>query len=259
VTAPFDSVAKDYDSAFTDTRLGCELRRRVWRRLDACFTPGSRVLELGCGTGEDARYLAARGVGVVATDQAPGMLALAAAKTAGLPVTCARVDVLTLEADAAVEAQAPYDGVLADFGALNVLPDFAPLAGWLAARVRSGGRMVLVLMGRWCAWEVAWHLAHGQPRLAFRRLRSGASARVGSAPLSVYYPTTPELRRAFAPEFQLQRAWPLGLWLPPSYLEPLTRRRGFPWRALLALEHGFPWLLWADHTVYEWVRRPTAS
>lgn len=36
--------------------------------------PGSRVLELGCGSGRDARWLARRGAQVIATDGAEGML-----------------------------------------------------------------------------------------------------------------------------------------------------------------------------------------
>lgn len=258
--APFDATAADYDSTFTETRLGRELRGRVWARLEACFAPGIRVLELGCGTGEDAQHLATRGLNVVASDQSPAMLALAEAKTRGLPVTCARLDVRTLEAEVVVDDQAPYDGVLANFGALNVLRDFTPLAEWLDARVRPGGWLLFVLMGRWCAWEIAWHVAHTQPQLAFRRLRrAGASAHVGPSSLTVYYPATAELRRAFAPYFVLQRAWPLGLWLPPSYLEPLTRRRGFPWRLLVALERRVPWPPWADHTVYEWLKPGAAN
>jgi hypothetical protein len=72
--------------------------------------------------------------------------------------------------------------------------------------------------------------------------------------MTVHYPSTAHLRRAFAPGFTLQRAWPLGLCLPPSYLEPLTRRRWFPFRLAAGLD-GLPGPPLADHTVYEFVRR----
>jgi hypothetical protein len=114
---------------------------------------------------------------------------------------------------------------------------------------------VLVVMGRWCAWEIAWHLLHLQPRRAFRRLgRAGATTHAGGAAFTVYYPSTSALRRDFAPHFGLRRVWPLGLLLPPTYLEPLTRRRWFPFRLAAALDRRLRWPRWADHSVYEFVR-----
>jgi SAM-dependent methyltransferase len=253
--APFDAAASAYDDAFTHARMARELRGRVWARLDAVFAPGRPVLELGCGTGEDARHLAARGVPVVATDQSAAMLRLAAAKAAGLPVITAPLDLRALAPEPTVLSHAPYAGVFSNFGAVNALASFAPLAAWLAPLVMPGARVVVVVMGRWCAWEIGWHLLRCQPRTAFRRVqRGGAVAHVGGVPMTVHYPSTGALRRAFAPHFRLERVWPLGLLLPPSYLEPLTRRAWFPWRLLAALDRRLPWPLWADHTVYEWVR-----
>jgi len=71
--AAFDVLAPAYDAAFTATPLGTLLRRSVWKRLDASFAPGQHVLELACGTGEDAVHLAERGVRVLATDASPVM------------------------------------------------------------------------------------------------------------------------------------------------------------------------------------------
>lgn len=39
-----------------------------------CFPPGARVLDLGCGPGEDSATLRSRGVDVVSCDRAPGAL-----------------------------------------------------------------------------------------------------------------------------------------------------------------------------------------
>src|SRR5687768_4202797 len=80
--SPFDAMAADYDRSFSDSLIGTLMRRAVWRRLDAYFCPGDRVLELNCGTGEDAIYLGRRGVRVLATDIAPAMLDVARGKVA---------------------------------------------------------------------------------------------------------------------------------------------------------------------------------
>ena len=55
----FDAVAEDYDDAFSRSILGTLMRRAVWRRLDQRFSAGDRVLELNCGTCEDAIHLGA--------------------------------------------------------------------------------------------------------------------------------------------------------------------------------------------------------
>jgi len=66
--AAFDERAAGYDADFTNTPLGSALRTLVWARLDRLFTGAQRVLDLGCGTGEDAVYLAARGTRVLGRD-----------------------------------------------------------------------------------------------------------------------------------------------------------------------------------------------
>jgi SAM-dependent methyltransferase len=94
-SSPFDDLAPGYDDAFTRGVLGALLRRPLWQRLDAAFAPGSRVLELGCGTGEDAIHLGGRGVRVLATDAAGGMVAAARRKVAAAGLA-ERVEVLHL-------------------------------------------------------------------------------------------------------------------------------------------------------------------
>src|SRR5271157_3989256 len=77
---PFDLIAARYDALWTTTPIGRAQRDLVWRDVDPLFHPGDRILDVGCGTGEDAAHLAARGVSVYATDPSPAMIHLAAAR-----------------------------------------------------------------------------------------------------------------------------------------------------------------------------------
>ena len=83
----FDALAATYDAHFTHSRIGTLMRRAVWQRLDSCFYPGHRVLELNCGTGEDAVYLGQRGVQVLATDLSKAMLQVTRQKVARAGLT----------------------------------------------------------------------------------------------------------------------------------------------------------------------------
>src|SRR4051794_14055725 len=76
----FDHIGARYDAEYTNTELSWWFRRRVWQRLEVLFKPGDYVLELGCGTGEDALWLAKRGVRVLASDGSESMLAETARK-----------------------------------------------------------------------------------------------------------------------------------------------------------------------------------
>ena len=79
-SAAFDAFAADYDATFTDSTLGRLLRPRVWEVLAQHFQPGDHILELACGTGEDAVWLAQRGLHVTATDGSVQMVAQTQAK-----------------------------------------------------------------------------------------------------------------------------------------------------------------------------------
>ncbi len=255
--SPFEALAATYDETFTRTLLGERMRNAVRRRLDAAFPPGARVLELGCGTGEDAVHLAARGVRVVATDAAEGMVAATRAKAAGAGLAD-RVQALRLDAALLEGAglDGPFDGAFSNFGALNCVPDLAPVARGLARHVQPGGRVLLCFLGRRVPWEWAFFLARGDRRSAFRRLAPGGAEWRG---LRVFYPSLPALRRLFAPGFRFASARAIGLLVPPTYAGAFAARHPRLIGALDAVERRveaippFPSL--ADHVLLELERR----
>lgn len=258
---PFDAVAGEYDASFTSRPLGRWYRRMVWHHLERAFTPGQHVLELGCGTGEDAVWLAGRGVSVTATDASTAMLDVTRRKVADAGVVdlvnVARLDLTALDAEAigsganrVLERQ--YDGAFASFGPLNCVPDRRVLAGALARLVRPGGRLVLVVMGPVCPWEIVWHLGRGRVRTAVRRFRAGAPARVGDGEsLRVWYPSCGRLQDELAPAFRTLEVAGLGLLLPTSEMSRLVERAPRLFRAIARLDRQFartlPWRWLNDH------------
>ena len=223
----FDTLAETYDSLFTDSLIGKAQRESVWQEMDRIFKPGQRILEINCGTGRDAMHLAQRGVSVVACDASSGMIA-----TAGQRLQLSAFEILVqfrqlaTEQIARLAEQGPFDGVLSNFAGINCLQDLDGLAADLERLVAPGGKAVLCLFGRACAWEMLWYLAQGNPRKAFRRLRrEGATANLGGVQdFHVTYPSVKTLQRIFSPGFRLKSWKGVGIAVPPSYLEFLARK-----------------------------------
>ena len=248
----FDAMAGAYDSSFTATVIGTLMRRAVWARCAARFQPGYRVLEMNCGTGEDALWLAHRGMEVLATDVSPAMLEVARSKLSDLPASLVvRFEQLAWEELATLD-EGPFDGMLSNFGGLNCVNDLRQAARELAAKLRPGATAILCVMGPVVPWEWAWFFSQGRPAKGLRRLRRAGSLWSG---IRVHYPSIGKTREVFSPEFRVLRVSALGALLPPPYTEKLVGR--FP-RVLAALDRAerrletlwpLPWL--ADHYLLE--------
>lgn len=228
----FDAAAPTYDVDFTQKRLGLWLRKMV--RTYIPFQAGDHVLELGCGTGEDALWMAQQGIAVTATDASEQMLAVTRQKiqAAGMG-DCITLQHLDLNAVGTWPAMSgsSYDGIFSNFGVLNCVADRPGLAKWLAEQIKPGGKAIFVVMSPLCPWEIGWYLLHGQIKLAVRRFHAGGLAHAGGGQqVRVWYPTPGCLRREFAPYFHHVRTVGIGTLLPPSYLDHLVDR----WPGLFA-------------------------
>ena len=251
--AAFDSMAADYDAQFTASALGRVLRPMVWDRFAACFAPGSSLLELGCGTGEDAIHLAASGHRVMATDASPRMIDCARRKAEAAGVADRiRFEVVPMESLSSALGTEVFDGVYSNFGAVNCAADLAALAGSLAPRLAPDAPLVWVVMGRFDPWEMGWYLVRGDARRAFRRLSRAGSEWRG---LTIHYPTPRDCARMLEPHFTVNTARPLGAVLPPSYaaswLERAPRLRAWLARLERALFEQARGAGLGDHYVLE--------
>jgi SAM-dependent methyltransferase len=252
--AVFDAFAPTYDTDFTQTRLGKLLRGRVWQTLERTFSPGDHILELACGTGEDALWLARQGIQVTATDGSAEMV-----QTTHLKAQRAGVEnLITAEQysfqDFISSAPPPhpiYDGLFSNFGGLNTIGEWRPLAQSLAQLVKPGGRVVLVPMGPLCPWETGWYLLHGRFPEAFRRFKKVSEAKIGATTIPIWYPSARQLKAAFRPWFRHLQTRSLGLWLPPSYLDHLVNRWPGLFSRLNKFEAATTHLTsgWGDHYI----------
>lgn len=207
----FDQLAYHYDELWSLAVAGYWQRQAVWRRIDKLFGPGDRVLDLGCGTGIDAAHLMKRGVAIEGLDASTQMVQLA--RSRGVPAYRCRIEDLH-----AVDGV--FDGALSNFGALNCIEDLQSVSSNLARLIRVSGYFAGCWIGRFCWWETAWYLAHGNLPKARRRWRYRSWSE--SFDMPVFYPSRKQIVRAFGHHFQLVGWYGIGMAVPPSYVKGLS-------------------------------------
>jgi ubiquinone/menaquinone biosynthesis C-methylase UbiE len=235
--AAFDRLAPVYDDKFTDTLIGRAQRSAVWKVLLETFHPGDNILELNCGTGEDALFLGQHDISVMSCDASQEMITHAEqrlkAQSVPLPVVFCHLPTERINEFAPARR---FDGVFSNFSGLNCIQDLAPVAASLSHLVKEGDRLLLCLSTRVCLTEVFYYLALGQKKKAFRRLSGHTQATIDGVALDVYYPTLKQILSSFGPHFQLRSTTGIGVAVPPSYLEPWVRKHPTAFRFLCRLE-----------------------
>jgi ubiquinone/menaquinone biosynthesis C-methylase UbiE len=221
----FDQMASDYDEVFTNSMIGRAQREVVWTKLTQTFQSGDHILELNCGTGEDALFLARNGVSVTACDASQQMIKIASSRRrAAAPHAPISFNILATERLRDLQSVPTFDGAFSNFSGLNCIADLKQTAEDLATLLSPRAPLVVCLSTRFCLWEMLWFAIHGNFRKAFRRCSGQATAKAGAFTIDVYYPTVRNLQKLFAPFFVLHSCTGIGITVPPSYVEASIRK-----------------------------------
>lgn len=249
----FDSVAADYDGPRGNNALIQDMRNEMWRWLDATFAPGSRLVDIGCGTGLDAIRMAESGHHVTATDWSPQMVQRTSDRAASRQLM-ERVRVLALGAHELqkLDGQGAYDGAYSNLGPLNCVPDLGDVARECARLLRPGGALVFTVIGRICPWEIAHYLRRGKwARARVRFARGLVPVGMNKHTIWTRYYQPREFYRAFAEAFSLEHYRGLCVFAPPPYLTSIRERHPTTYERLWRLDRriaGWPALRAAgDH------------
>ncbi|NYF52075.1 class I SAM-dependent methyltransferase [Tunturiibacter gelidoferens] len=221
----FDHLAERYDDLFTKSLIGRAQRDVVWNVLSQTFRPGDYVLELNCGTGEDAMFLARSGISVAAFDASEQMIRIASQRLRPeAPNPLVRFSQLPIELIHQIRPERQFDGAFSNFSGLNCVVDLNHTAGDLAALMPPGAPLIVCLSTRFCISEMIWFSLRGKLSKAFRRCSGRTLVKVDEFPFNVYYPTLRQLRRSFSPAFIMRSCVGIGITVPPSYVEPWIRK-----------------------------------
>lgn len=218
-------MAASYDRAFTFGTIGKLQRTRVWKWLkkDLAKRKTLKILELNGGTGIDAWWLSNLGHEIELTDASSAMLD--ESKWLNTPkvhrTQCAFDEVDHQFADE------QFDLVFSNFAGLNCIDenDLNELGSVIHKKLRPNGQFIGVFLSNNC-WLERLYFTLKRDQRKNRRGNGMSVASLNAATTSqtpIWYHSLSVIQAAFR-GFETQRVRPIGLLIPPSYLEPWVRR-----------------------------------
>jgi ubiquinone/menaquinone biosynthesis C-methylase UbiE len=251
-----------FDALFSGNAIIQYKRKRVRDRIQEYLAPGSTILELNSGTGEDAIWFAQSGYEVHATDISAGMQEVLKRKVAerGLTeaVSTERFSFTQLNQ---LKKRGPYDLIFSNFAGLNCTGDLNLVLDAFDHLLNPGGLVVLVLMPKYCLWEMSL-VFKGEFRTAFRRWfgKRGVKARVEGTDFTCWYYSPSYLIRRLAKRFDLLQLEGLCSLVPPSYLEGFPEKYPRLYQRLVRKEENlkdrWPWNRIGDYYIITWRKKP---
>jgi len=246
----FDIAAKNYDKVFSFSEIGKAQRNRVYQYLDKHILQQEKlnILELNCGTGEDAIYFSEKGHHVVATDISNEMIRIASNKNSKIQFQQQDINTITSET-----FSEKFDFIFSNFGGLNCISK-QQLHSFLkvsAKLLNQNGKLALVIMPKKCLWERVYFILKGQFENAFRRnTNESVFANVDGVTVPTWYLNPKDIVTLARESYKAKLIKPIGICIPPSYLEPFfTNKKGFL-KLLIKTESLFSnrfWAKYADH------------
>ncbi len=212
----FDAAALVYDREYEKLHGIQRLREIIWQEYLRFFAAGDSLLEINCGTGTDALFLAQKGMHVLATDISPNMIAAATAafQEAHLNHRASAQQLSYLGLNALGDSV--FDGAYSNMGGLNCTNGIPTVAAGLAAHLKPGGYFIATVMPGFCLWETVASLLHGNREMAFRRWKAGGvEAHLHGGRVPTYYYSPRRFVSLVSPFFEFVSLKGLNIFTPP--------------------------------------------
>jgi SAM-dependent methyltransferase len=236
-TSAFDTVAESYDADFTYSAIGLLQRKRVYKYIIPLLNKQKSVLEINCGTGFDALTIAKQVKSVLATDISEEMVRVSKKKNSSEKVNFLAADINSLHQ----HLDDKYDLLLSNFGGLNCLvtEELKQFSKNISPYIHSHGHLALVIMGKKCLWENLFFYKQNDKRLYRRDTNEGVETTINGIRFKTYYYSPEQIQQIFSNEFERIMVKPIGLFIPPSYLNAYFSNKKMLLRFLNFLEKIF--------------------
>ncbi len=245
----FDKAATNYDANFTNSSIGKAQRQRVLGYLKDWLPFKQNILEINCGTGCDANWLTKNGHSVIATDVSIKMLEIAKNSYPNIEFKQCPFNQIKQQFN-----KQSFDTIFSNFGGLNCI-DKNQLAHFFndaKTLLKPGGNLVAVIMGRNCIWEKLYFYYKNASKVDRRLNNEGVDTVIEGEIFKTYYYTPYQIKEITNENYHIKMVKPIGLFIPPSYLQPYFSKHKRQLKFLNFIENFFHpnWLAnYADHYI----------
>lgn len=217
--ADFDHIANNYDKDFTYSEIGKKQRLSVYAYLNKVCDTSLNILELNCGTGEDAIWLAKKGHTIVATDISKKMIEVAEKKASNIEsLQFQQLDTNSITSLGSEK----FDIIFSNFGGLNCLSktELNLFFENASKTLTKKGKLVLVIMPKNCVWEILYFILKLKFKTAFRRNTNQViEVNIDQKKVNTWYYNPKDIEMLSNTHFNVIKKKPIGFFIPPSYLE----------------------------------------
>ncbi len=217
----FTNQSAVFDELYANNTIIQYKRERVREHVLRYLIPGSKILELNAGTGDDAVFFARLGHFVHATDISEGMQKKLKEKIIFNQLTTYVSNEICsyTELDKLLK-KGPYDHIFSNFAGLNCTGKLENVLESFDNLLRPGGTVTLVMLPKFCLWE-SLLVFKGKFKTATRRFFSskGRMAHLNGSYFTCWYYSPKFIIHALKNKFNLVDLEGLCTILPPSYIE----------------------------------------
>jgi ubiquinone/menaquinone biosynthesis C-methylase UbiE len=251
----FSTQASIFDKIYADNTIIGYKRDRVRAHIMQHVPPGSSILELNSGTGEDALFFAQQGYRVHATDISTGMQQQLAQKikTNGMQSLVSN-ELCSYTQLSQLKNKGPYDLIFSNFAGLNCTGELDKVLASFNDLLKPSGVVTLVILPKFCLWETLL-VFKGKFRTAFRRFFSnnGVTAHIEGEYFKCWYYNPSYIIKNLKSSFNLLNVEGLCTIVPPSYIEGFAEKYPKAYRFLKAKEYKlkstWPWKSIGDYYI----------
>lgn len=260
VSEAFDKQSILFDELYSHDAIIQYKRERVRTHVDKLLKPGSSILELNAGTGEDAIYFALQGHHVHATDISAGMQQTLVNKInyAGLGNNVSS-ELCSFTALNDLQNKGPYDFIFSNFAGLNCTDDLEKVLRSFPPLLKPGALVTLVLLPKFCLWETLL-MFKGKFKTAFRRFfrNRGSRSRVEGVYFTCWYYNPSYITNALKNTFDVVSIEGLCTIVPPSYMQGFAEKHARIYQYLKRKENklkgAWPWKYIGDYYIISLIK-----
>lgn len=215
-------ASSNYDISFNHNAIAQLQRQRVWDYMSKLLANRKpELLEINCGMGDDALWLSNKCYTVTAADISGSMIAVAEGKRILQQVN--NVTFRTLDSFNLFDTLGPqqYDFIFSGFGGLNAVNELELecLSAEFAKMLYPGGKISMVLMGKYCMWETLYYTAKLKWLKALRRWdNKSVPTTIEEEEFETWYHSVQTIKRIMSKEFEIVNVKPIAFAVPPFYM-----------------------------------------